>query len=985
MNDDKRLTIAQSKEQGGFSASFFLGLFISKSNISEPGTWLLSTCAGNRIRVMRKVVVCFVIICIAGMQVLSAQDIGVNRGSIKWHQINNSAARIIFPDGQDSLAQRVATIAEALAKNHRATIGPYLQKIDVIIQSENTVSNAYVGLGPYRSEMYMTPPQNPFYLGSNGWADQLTIHEFRHVQQFSNFNVGLSKVGTLLGGQYGRAIANNMAIPDWFWEGDAVWNETIHSPQGRGRLPYFFNAYRSLDKEGKNYSWMKLRNGSFKDYIPNHYDLGYLLIAHGREQYGDTIWRNITHDAASFRGLFYPMQKAVKRYTGVEYHQFVKEAFDRFETQWQQQQYREPQWITDNQPRNVVDYKYPYPYETGGTVALKITFRDIPAFVIRDQNGGETKISVKDISIDDYFGYNNQKIVYAAYQPDPRWANREYSAIRILDIVTKKQSTISTKSRYFSPDISQKSDKVVAVEVLPGKPSLLHVLDTTGNMLNELLPDSNLFFSHPKWLSDGKRVVVAAREPSGNMGWLLWNTETGTTQWLLTPAPRLVGFPVVQEDTLTFSHSANGKDGLRSLLLSNGSLIASEDYGTGIYQGFLHNGLFEGSVFTTGGFRLGQWPTIDKNVQNDLAADAIPDLYVPKTLSRSVDLSKIVVDTFPVEKFKKSNRILNFHSWIPELNEPDYTFTIYGENVLATLSSELSYNYNVNETSHQAGLRLLFGDTYLMPFVNANTTFGRSIKLNQDTTLNLNEGEFGVGLLLPLNLTGGKYGRNLTLSSSVNIEKQFWQGLAKSLLVNQEFISSSNRLVYVAQTQRAVQQIYPRFGQTLIADYRTIISNQKANQLLLSGALYLPGLHKNHSLVLTAAYQARDTMLQYLFNNSFPFARGYNSLNFPRMWRLGVNYHMPVFYPDWGFGDMIYFRRIRSNLFFDHTWGKSLRTGIITPFATLGTELFFDMQFWNVQPLSIGIRYSHLLNNDLRTPGRTGLFEIVLPVNLFGR
>ncbi len=933
---------------------------------------------------MRKIIFSFIFI-FAGLQVLTAQDIGVNRGSIKWHQINNPAARIIFPNGQDSLAQRVATIAEALAKNHRATIGPYLQKIDVIIQSENTVSNAYVGLGPYRSEMYMTPPQNPFFLGANGWADQLTIHEFRHVQQFSNFNVGLSKVGTLLGGQYGRAIANNMAIPDWFWEGDAVWNETIHSKQGRGRLPYFFNAYRSLDAEGKNYSWMKLRNGSFKDYIPNHYDLGYLLIAHGREQYGDTIWRNIAHDAASFRGLFYPMQKAVKRYTGVEYQEFVKNALSRFEEQWHQQKFREPEWITANQPRNVVDYQYAYPYEDGGIVTLKSSFRDIPAFVIRAESGAETKIAVKDISIDDYFGYNNQKIIYAAYQPDPRWANREYGVIRILDITTGKRNTISTNSRYFSPDISLQSDKVVAVEVMPGKPSLLHVLDTSGQLLEVLLPGSNLFFSHPKWLSDGERVVVAAREPSGNMGWLLWNTVTGSTNWLLKPASRLVGFPVVQGDTLVFSHSANGSDGLRALRISDRTLVASEDYGTGIYQGFLNKGHFEGSVFTVGGFRLGRWPASEFLPNNALATDALPDLYVPQTLARSVDLSNIVVDSFPVEIFRKSKRIFNFHSWIPELNEPDYTFTIYGENVLATLSSELSYNYNVNETSHQAGMRLLFGDTYLMPFVNGNATFGRSILLNKDTTLNLNESELGVGLLLPLNLTGGKYGRNLSLSTSLNIEKQYWQGLAKSLLVNQEFISSNSRLVYVAQTQRAVQQIYPRFGQTLIADYRTIISKQKANQLLLSGALYLPGLHKNHNLVLTAAYQARDTMLQYLFDNSFPFARGYNSLNFPRMWRFGANYHFPVAYPDWGFGNMVYFRRIRSNVFFDHTWGKSLRTGNITPFATVGSELFFDMRFWNVQPLSLGIRYSYLLNTDLRSPGRTGLFEIVLPVNLFGR
>ena len=43
----------------------------------------------------------------------------------------------------------------------------------------------------------------------------------------------------VLFGENGRALANAAAIPDWFFEGDAVYNETLMSTQGRGRLPYF--------------------------------------------------------------------------------------------------------------------------------------------------------------------------------------------------------------------------------------------------------------------------------------------------------------------------------------------------------------------------------------------------------------------------------------------------------------------------------------------------------------------------------------------------------------------------------------------------------------------------------------------------------------------------------------------------------------------------------------------------------------------------
>jgi hypothetical protein len=41
-----------------------------------------------------------------------------------------------------------------------------------------------------------------------------------------------------LAGDDGLSLAINAAVPDWFYEGDAVYNETVHSKQGRGRIPF---------------------------------------------------------------------------------------------------------------------------------------------------------------------------------------------------------------------------------------------------------------------------------------------------------------------------------------------------------------------------------------------------------------------------------------------------------------------------------------------------------------------------------------------------------------------------------------------------------------------------------------------------------------------------------------------------------------------------------------------------------------------------
>jgi hypothetical protein len=123
---------------------------------------------------------------------LRAQVFGGNPPSLRWNQVNNKAARVIFPVGLDSIARNVAAIAGALNAMTKKSIGDREHKIDIVLQNQTTASNGYVGLGPFRSEFYLTAPQNSFTIGSLPWERQLALHEFRHVQQNNNFNVGLS-------------------------------------------------------------------------------------------------------------------------------------------------------------------------------------------------------------------------------------------------------------------------------------------------------------------------------------------------------------------------------------------------------------------------------------------------------------------------------------------------------------------------------------------------------------------------------------------------------------------------------------------------------------------------------------------------------------------------------------------------------------------------------------------------------------------------
>ena len=361
-----------------------------------------------------------------------------------------------FPEGIDSQANRVANVISYLNSTTQQTIGNNQRKINVVLQNQTTISNAYVALGPFRSEFFLTPSQNSFELGSLPWPDQLAIHEFRHVQQYNNFNTGLSKVLRILFGEEGQAFANNAAIPNWFFEGDAVFNETNVSKQGRGRLPFFFNPYRSLWQENKNYSWMKLRNGSYKDFVPDHYALGFLLVSYGREKYGDEFWKNVTQNAAAFKELLYPFQHSIKKYSGKKFVEFRNDALQYFKNNLTPK--ANDKALVKTEYENFINQEYPSYVDSNTIVFVQRSYKHPSAFFIHKENK-ERKIRTKDVSIDNYFSQRNGKIVYASYRPDTRWGYRDYSELQLLDVTTGRQQTLTTHSKYFSPDISEDGKK----------------------------------------------------------------------------------------------------------------------------------------------------------------------------------------------------------------------------------------------------------------------------------------------------------------------------------------------------------------------------------------------------------------------------------------------------------------------------------------------------------------------------------------------
>ena len=150
------------------------------------------------------------------------QNFGSTPNRIKFIQIETDTVQVVFPEGMDYWGQRVANLTTYMAQMDDSSLVATPIKTSIFIRNLTIIPNGFVAWAPYRSELFTTPPYNQFN-GISSWADLLTIHEYRHVEQFSKIMYKRKWWPEhLLFGEAGWAGISYLVLPDWYFEGDAT-------------------------------------------------------------------------------------------------------------------------------------------------------------------------------------------------------------------------------------------------------------------------------------------------------------------------------------------------------------------------------------------------------------------------------------------------------------------------------------------------------------------------------------------------------------------------------------------------------------------------------------------------------------------------------------------------------------------------------------------------------------------------------------------
>lgn len=876
--------------------------------------------------------------------------------SVKWQQIETPHFKVISTKEFKDKAEDVALkLEQAFQLVGNSLDNSRDKKITVVIHSETSYSNGFVSYAPSRSEFFSTPT---LYSTPIDWMTQLAVHESRHIEQLNKIDSEIPGVLKLIFGEQIVPILFLSYTPFWLIEGDAVATETAFTEIGRGVLPSFSRETKALVVEREIYSYDKSYIGSYRDFVPDYYKMGYFMVSHIRSKSEADIVGKILDREANKPLSLTPVEHVLKESTGSGKLDTYSECYNSLRERW----IAEPNAIEETPfktvsptNKNYSSYLHPHLLPDSSTIALKESLNRLTSIVSIDKYGKETKLESVGTVLDNYIDVADNSVVWAESHKDPRWEYRDNSDLYIYNIDTKKIKRLNIKKQISTPSLSKGNDKnrIAAIETNGSYEFKIVIIDPeTGATISSVEHPSKHAMFNPSWSIYSKSILFIGQTDVGRyIG--EYNIKDNSFKRVTREYPTEIYNPIDLGKNIAFVSGLSGVENIHIVDKANREerVITSSKFGV---RGFsIDNDKLLYSDYSSSGYSA-----VEASLSTLIANSKVIDNYdrliadsrlesnhlreqeaeLCKKLNRPTTMEKIAVDTtqFSYSKYRKTSGLFNIHSWVPAAVDLDNIgsinpgVTLMSQNNLSTMVTTLGYSYDPSTKENSISASFEYRGLYptLSLDVDYDTyRFNTEVESGRNSTeiIDIRNRELNTALAvsLPLSFRSRDWSRTITPTISGGLLKlhQFAnEGLDYDTKVTGSHITTSLSLSNI-QYKKAMN-IQSRWGQIVQLNYRNSLSSDidYGNIAALQAKLYLPGVSWTHGISAYWGYQTRWDQGDNSFSDIVSTARGFSLSQYSEDLRtIKLDYKLPLLYPDLSIGGLAYLKRVTGGIFYDNT------------------------------------------------------------------
>ena len=834
-----------------------------------------------------------------------------------------------------------------------------------ILHPKNFTSNGIVMFMPRRVDILTSPLGSDY---ATPWLKQLVAHEFRHSVQYGNTSRGFPRIASWFIGE--QALTGGIiSYPMWALEGDAVLSETSMTTYGRGLQPSFTMEYRAhgnITKENKNFD--KWLCGSYKNFVPSHYNIGYQFCSYAYNKYGENVWNNVIRYTVRNPYTIMPRMIAFRKYYRTSMKKLMRETFNDLERFWEKSNSEEDtsKPLIDLPKNNYTTYSSPLVVNKDSILWIKKDLSHVDHLMLCDERMEHEKSLTAIGRISSRIDCDGRKVYWTEYRQSLLFGERVNSVICWYDLKSGKTGHLRGISNAIYATCTDK-DLPAYVEYDPN--GTYTVVDGQKRIT----------------IAAGLEIHDMAYDHSEKTLYLIVTSEQGMSIEKITEKglenvkrPSFVTIKSLRaaDGKLYFGSTDSGKDEIHVLETASKTetRVTNSKYGS-----FWAYPISEQKLLVTTYGRNGYVPSVQ---DTDTEIEQIAYRKIPRNKvnpPRELWNNLINLDTVrfsqndsmrlakKAKHFRKVPHMFNIHSWAPAgfnpmslygENFPAFNIgaTIMSQNLLSNLSAYAKYAWS-SEDGHIITGALRYSG--LGPVISAHVVYGglqqeygaysyttndpdkETFSLTSSAELKQSGKYFGAGLSinLPLRFESTKRVRVLSLGVTYNydnglvVDIDAWKrvGYSASLLRNISYKSGLHMIDFgfdwSSSQYKAHREANPRWGHTLSCYYAINPANRYFSDLImLYGKAYLPGIIISHSTSVAVAYQNRigglripHAVTDLEFKSKMLIPQGYGSYEISNRdyFAASFRYEMPIWYPEGGIPSILYFSRIRLRLGFD--------------------------------------------------------------------